>query len=75
MTAIRKLAEFIHAGNTSGQKCGYAGSTMEDIIHDLGEGLAESAFTSATVCLYFRLPQSQCNSGQICTFALCYDSR
>ncbi|WNS42001.1 GNAT family N-acetyltransferase [Paenibacillus sp. MMS20-IR301] len=38
------LAAFIHTCNTSGQKCGYTGSTLEDIIHDLSEGLEESSF-------------------------------
>lgn len=43
MTNIRDLAAFICARNTESQQCGYAGSTLDDIIHDLSEGMAESS--------------------------------
>lgn len=43
MTNIRNLAAFICARNSESQQCGYVGSTLEDIIHDLSEGMAESS--------------------------------
>ncbi|WP_340020824.1 GNAT family N-acetyltransferase [Paenibacillus sp. FSL K6-1096] len=44
MQEIEKLARFIAACNTESQHCGYAGSTLEDILHDLSDGLAESSY-------------------------------
>ncbi|MEK5489777.1 N-acetyltransferase [Paenibacillus sp. FSL R7-0297] len=44
MTDIGNLAAFIAARNAGSQYCGYAGSTLEDIIHDLNDGMAESSF-------------------------------
>lgn len=44
MTDIPKLADFIYTRNTGSQHCGYAGNTLEDIIHDLSEGMEESCY-------------------------------
>lgn len=43
MQKIEKLARFIAACNAGSQHCGYAGSTLEDIMHDLSDGLAETS--------------------------------
>lgn len=44
MQEIEKLARYIAACNAGSQHCGYAGSTLEDILHDLSDGLAESSY-------------------------------
>lgn len=38
------LAQFIHTCNQGEQKCGYVGSTPEDIAHDLSGGLLDTSF-------------------------------
>ncbi|MNC24177.1 putative acetyltransferase [compost metagenome] len=44
MIDVKQLAEFIHCNNTGHQKCGYVGSTSNDIIHDLEDGLKENSY-------------------------------
>lgn len=43
MTDIGKLAAFICARNTGDQQCGYVGSTLEDVMHDLSDGTEEAS--------------------------------
>ncbi|WP_339312294.1 GNAT family N-acetyltransferase [Paenibacillus sp. FSL M7-0896] len=43
MTDIGKLAAFICARNTGDQLCGYVGSTLEDVMHDLSDGMEEAS--------------------------------
>ncbi|MNB85446.1 putative acetyltransferase [compost metagenome] len=43
MVNVQQLAAFIYRNNTGIQKCGYAGSTLADIVDDLEEGLKESS--------------------------------
>ncbi|WP_169834468.1 GNAT family N-acetyltransferase [Paenibacillus donghaensis] len=43
MTRLAELAAFIHVHNQGEQRCGYAGSTSEDIRHDLMDGLEASS--------------------------------